>query len=105
MGYMIEITEDKFDKAYEHVEKALKSMGKVMQCFTEWDEESEMGHRGGSSYSNRSYSEGGSYGNRGGYGNRDGGYMGHRGSYNNRDWEEEEEMNERRRRDSRGRYM
>lgn len=86
MGYMIEITEDKFDKAYEHVEKALKSMGKVMQCFSEWDEESEMGHRGG-------------------YGNRGGNSMGRRSYYGNRDWDDEEEMNERRRRDSRGRYM
>lgn len=90
MSYIVEITEDKFDKAYEHVEKALKAMGKVMQCFSEWEEESEMGHRGGSSYGNRNYG-GGNYGRRGGYGNRE--------------WEEEEEMGERRRRDSRGRYM
>lgn len=91
MGYIVEITEDKFDKAYEHVEKALKSLGKVMQCFSEWEEESEMGNRGGSSYGNRNYGNGGNYGRR--------------GSYGNRDWEEEEEMGERRRRDSRGRYM
>ena len=103
---MIEITEDKFDKAYEHVEKALKSMGKVMQCFSEWDEESEMGHReGGYSRSNKDWDEGDSYGHRGSYGNRGGSSMGRRSYYGNRDWDDEEEMNERRRRDSRGRYM
>lgn len=60
----MEITEDKFDKMYEHVEKAIKSIGKVMQCMEEMQEESgSMGHRGG--YGNR-----GHYGNRGGYGNR-----------------------------------
>ena len=49
---MMEITEDKFDKMYEHVEKALKSMGKVMQCFEELQEEAgSMGQRGG--YGNR----------------------------------------------------
>lgn len=51
---------------------------------------------------------GGSYGNRGGYGGR-GGY-GMRGGYGNRygerdDWDGMEEYGERRRRDSRGRYM
>lgn len=87
---MIEIKEDKFDNAYEHVEKALKAMGKVMQCFTEWEEESEMmGQRGGG------------YGNRGGYGSRS--MMGQRGGYGNRsgyserdEWEDYEEMGERR---------
>lgn len=39
---------------------------------------------------------GGSYGSRGGYGNR--------GGYGERDWDDDM-MNERRRRDSRGRYM
>lgn len=43
------------------------------------------------------------YGGRGGYGMRRGGY----GSryYGMRDWDDEEMMNERRRRDSRGRYI
>ena len=79
---MIEITEDKFDKMQEHVEKALKSMGKVMQCFDELQEEAgPMGHRGG-------------YGNRGHYGNR--GNSGASGGYGNRvvhsmnEWEEDE---------------
>lgn len=99
---MIEIKEDKFEKAYEHVEKALKSMGKVMQCFSEWEEESMMGHREGG-YGQRG---GGSYGNRGGYGSRyGGGSMGQRGSMGNRDdddWDEEEEMMMRERRGVRG---
>lgn len=43
------------------------------------------------------------YGGRGGYGMRRGGY-GNR-YYGMRDWEEDEMMDERRRRDSRGRYM
>lgn len=92
--YMIEIKEDKFDKAYEHVEKALKSMGKVMQCFSEWEEES--GHYGGRGYGNRS-----NYGSR--YG---GGSMGYK---EDDEWEDDDEMmGERRgggrRRRSNGRY-
>lgn len=91
--YMIEIKEDKFDKAYEHVEKALKSMGKVMQCFSEWEEES-------------SHSSGHGYGNRGGYGSRYGGSsMGYK---EDDDWDDDDEMmGERRggrRRRSNGRY-
>ena len=94
--YMVEITEDKFDKAYEHVEKAIKAMGKVMQCFEEWQEESEMGERRGT-YGNREgqnvrRQSGGSYGNRygmRGYGER----MGYRDD--DEDWEDYE-MGERR---------
>ena len=102
---MIEITESKFDKACEHVEQALKSMEKVMQCFTEWEEENSMGHREGS------------YGNRNNYGGRyGGGHMNQRypiyGGYgmgykDDEDWDDEE-MAERRGgriRDSRGRYI
>ena len=102
---MIEITESKFDKACEHVEQAMKSIGKVMQCFTEWEEENSMGHREGS------------YGNRNNYGGRyGGGHMNQRypiyGGYgmgykDDEDWEDEEMAERRggRRRDSRGRYM
>lgn len=88
--YMIEIETKEMDKASEYAEKALKYMGKVMACLTEWEEEGGFGERGGQgggSYGNRSMmgSRGGSYGNRGGYGNR---------SYGERDddWEDEEEM-------------
>ena len=48
-------------------------------------------------YSERRYGmRGGSYGNRGDYGMR--------GDYGRRDWEDDDMMNERRMRDSRGRY-
>lgn len=94
---MVEITESKFDKACEHVEQALKSMEKVMQCFTEWEEESSMGHREGSYGSRSGYGsrsmmgQRGDYGSRGGYGNRN--YMGYR---DEEEWEDYEEMGERR---------
>ena len=105
MAYMIEITESKFDKACEHVEQAMKSIGKVMQCFTEWEEENSMGHREGS------------YGNRNNYGGRYGGgqlnqgypiYGGYGMGYkDDEDWDDEEMAERRggRRRDSRGRYI
>ena len=101
--YMIEIETKEMDKASEDAEKALKYMGKVMQCLTEWDEEGGYGERGGrqggSSYGSRygMRSRYDNYGSRGDYGSR--GNMGYR------DDEEEWEMGERRRRDSRGRYM
>ena len=41
--YMIEIETKEMDKASEYAEKALKYMGKVMQCLTEWDEEGGYG--------------------------------------------------------------
>lgn len=97
---MIEITEKKVNKLSEHIEEGLRHLGKAMQCVDEWMQESNMGERGG--YGNR---DGGRYGNRydGGMGNRypymRGGSMGYR------DEDEEWEMQERRRRDSRGRYM
>lgn len=99
MGYMIEITEHKLEKATDYAEKMLKYGGMLMQCLSEWEEESGFGERSGSS-------RGSSYGSRyGGYGSR----YGER-SINYRDEEEwgDEEMNERRggrrRRDSMGRY-
>lgn len=107
---IIEVTETKMDKLSEHVEQGLRHLGKAMQCIDEWMQEGGMGERGGN-YGNRGGQ--GGYGSRGGYGNR---YdeMEMRESYGNRyrggsmgyrDDEEEWEMQERRRRDSRGRYM
>lgn len=38
--YVVEITEDKLSGLSEHIEKALSHMGKVMQCVSELQEES-----------------------------------------------------------------
>lgn len=90
--YTIKITTKKKEKMTEHAEKALKHVGKLMQCLEELDEEG-MDERYGSRY-------GGDMGER--YGNR----MGERD-----DWDEDEDdrmpqrMGERRRRGSSGRYM
>lgn len=84
--YMVEITEDKIDKATEYAEKMLKYGGKLMQCLSEWQEEGGMDEREGMPYMNRNRY------------NRGGGSMGYRDDDD--DWE----MQERRRRDSRGRY-
>lgn len=91
---MIEIEEKKVEKMSESIEKALKYMGKAMQCIDEVMSEHDMGERymgergnygqGGSS--SRGRSGGGSYGSRMVYGNR---------------WEDDDdddEMEERRRR-------
>lgn len=70
MGYMIEITEDKVEKVSEHIEKALKYMGKAMQCIEMMMDEGEMGEqgeRGGGSSGSRSRR---SYGGRSMYGSR-----------------------------------
>ena len=109
--YMIEIETKEMDKASEYAEKALKYMGKVMQCLTEWEEEGEHGYgeREGYSHEGRSYRKdmmGSRYGMRSRYDN-----YGQRGDYgykDDEDWDEDEMMGERRgrrRRDSRGRYM
>lgn len=83
--YTIKITEKKKEKMAEHAEKALKHLGKLMQCVEELGEDDGMGER---------------YGNR--YGGRMGSRMGERD-----DWDEDdyEPMGERRRRSSSGRYM
>ena len=95
--YMIEIETKEMEKASEYAEKALKYMGKVMQCLTEWEEEGGYGSR----YGERGGQGSGSYGNRGDYGMR-GGY----GRRDDDDWDEDEMMGERRRRSRRtGRYM
>lgn len=42
MGYVIEISEHKLDKATEYAEKMLKYGGMLMQCLSEWEEEAAM---------------------------------------------------------------
>ena len=101
MGYMIEIETKEMDKASEYAEKALKYMGKVMQCLTEWEDESDYGERSGSSRGGSSNA--GSYGSRYGMRSRYDNY-GSRMGYRDEEEEWEEQMGERRRRDSRGRY-
>lgn len=79
----IKITTKKKEKMSEHAEKALKHMGKLMQCIEELGEDDDMGER---------------YGNR--YGNR---FMGER---DDEDDDDDYPMHERRRRSrTTGRYM
>lgn len=83
---MIQIPSEKMENLSEHIEKALRYAGKAMQCIEEYIYGNDMGERG-------NYGRGGSYGNRSyDYGSRE------------EDWMRES-MDERRRRDSRGRYM
>lgn len=102
---MIEIETKEMDKASEYAEKALKYMGKVMQCLTEWEDEGGYGERSGSSRGGSS--NGGSYGSRYGMRSRYDNYgsrMGYRDE--EEEWEDEDMMGERRRRSRRtGRYM
>lgn len=86
----------------EHASKALKHMGKLMECVEELCEErGSMGERGDGSYGNRG---GGRYGNRGGNG---GGSYGNRMDYREDDEEfDDDDMGERRYRSRRtGRYV
>lgn len=110
MGFsVIEISEDKFGKMAEYTEKMLKYGGKLMSCISEMGEEYGMSfrdeeryrERGGMNY--REHEEYGRYGHphEGGMGERYP-YMYRGGSMGYRD---DEDMMERRRRDSRGRYM
>ena len=97
--YMIEISDTKVDKMSEYVEDMLWAGGELMHCLEKMKGESGYGERGRS---------GGSYGSRGGYGMRSryDNYGSRGGNMGYRDEEEEwEDMGERRRRDSRGRYM
>ena len=88
----IKITTKKKEKMSEHAEKALKHMGKLMQCIEELGEDDDMGGNYGNRY------EGGNYGNR--YGNR---FMGER---DDEDDDDDYPMHERRRRSrTTGRYM
>lgn len=102
MGYMIQIEEDSAMELKEHAKKALKHMGKLMECVEELCEESQMGERGG--YGNRG---GGRYGNRGGYSGGSGGGYGNRMGYRDEEWDDEDDdFGERRGRSSRtGRYV
>lgn len=109
MGYIIEISEHKLDKATDYAEKMLKYGGMLMQCLTEWEDESGYGERGGSQggYSRSMMGSRGDYGSRN-YGSR-GGYnqRGDMGYREDEEWDDEEMMHERRgrrRRDSMGRY-
>lgn len=99
MGYMIEIETKEMEKASEYAEKALKYMGKVMQCISSWEDEA-YGELGGMNY--REHEEYGRYGKHSGGMNERYPYMGMRD-----DEDYEDEMNERRggrRRRSNGRY-
>lgn len=84
MGYMIEISESKADKLKDHAYKSMKHLGKLYECIEELCEDGSMGERGGR-YGSRYGNRGGGYG--GGYGNRMG---------NREDWEEDDDMGERR---------
>lgn len=96
--YVLEITEDKLDKMGDYVEDMLWAGGELMHCIEKMKSGQGYGQREGYSHYGRSYRKD-MMGSREDYGDR---YMGYR-----RDREEwdEDEMHERRRRDSRGRYM
>lgn len=105
---MIQIEEDSAMELKEHAKKALKHIGKLMECVEELCEESQMGERGG--YGNRGGGSGGygnRYGNRGGYSGGSGGGYGNRMGYRDEEWEDEDDdFGERRGRSSRtGRYV
>jgi hypothetical protein len=93
--YMIQIEESKLDKMSEYAEKMLKYGGKLMSCIEEMSEESGMGERGRMNYRDEGRHSYGRYG-RGGYGNRE--------DDDDEEYEHYQRMNERRRRDSMGRY-
>ena len=96
---IIEIETKEMEKASEYAEKALKYMGKVMQCISSWEDEA-YGEHGGMNY--REHEEYGRYGKHSGGMNERYPYMGMRD-----DEDYEDEMNERRggrRRRSNGRY-
>lgn len=102
--YMIEISDTKVDKMSEYVEDMLWAGGELMHRLEKMKGESGYGEREGYSHEGRSYRKdmmGSRYGMRSRYDN-----YGSRGSMGYRDEEDEwEDMGERRRRDSRGRYM
>jgi len=79
--YMIIQKKDK-KKMAGMVEDILYTAGELMHCVEEMRDEEEYGDR--------------YYGDRYGMGMRDGGRYGNRGGYGNRDWDDDE-MNERRR--------
>lgn len=77
MMHIIEITENKMEHLTENVEKALKYMGKVMQCVEEMKDTSRMGERYEDEDDHEEYMNE-RYGNRGS--RSDGGQFGMRGS-------------------------
>lgn len=100
MGYMIEIESKDMQHASEYAEKALKYMGKVMQCISSWEDEAGYGERGDMNYREEDEEYGRSMmGGRKNYGTRS--------SMGYRDEDYDDEMSERRgsrRRRSNGRY-
>lgn len=84
--FQIKITTKKKEKMVEHAEKALRHMGKLMQCLDDLDE-GDMGER---------YPMNERYG---------GGRMNEREDWDDDDDEKYPQMGERRRRGSNGRYM
>lgn len=99
---ILQIEESKVNKLSDHIEQGLHHLGRAMSCVEQMLGDEKMHERGGY----MGYREqGGRYG--GGHMNNRypiyGGYgMGYK---DDEDWEEHEPMGERRRRDSRGRYM
>ena len=112
MGYMIEITEKKYDKLSEHIEESLRHLGKAMSCIAEIGEPYGMGHRDDEmmGYRGGRGGSGSGSGSRGGYGGRYGerddyGMRGGMG-YRDDDDDDDEMMGERRRRSRRtGRFV
>ena len=80
---VIEITESKREKLSHNVEKALKYMGKVMQCVESLEEDDDMGYRENDDYVYR-----GRMGERYPMGRR----------HDREDWDDDDDMGERRRR-------
>lgn len=101
MGYVIEITESKYDKLVDNAEKMLRYGGKVMQCLDELCEDSHYGERMPRRYGDIGMrNEGGN----GRYGRGMG--MREHEDWDEDDWEHDPYMGERRRRSSRtGRYI
>lgn len=101
MGYLIEISDSKFDKMSEYVEDMLWAGGELMHCLEKMKDEHGYGHRdeyGEDEHKGKHQYSRSMMGSRSRYG-----YMG----YKDDEWEDDEmgERRGRRRRDSRGRYM
>ena len=101
MGYVIEITESKYEKLVDNAEKMLRYGGKVMQVLDELCEDSHYGERMPRRYGDigmRNEEGNGRYGR--GMGMRE------HEDWDEDDWERDPYMGERRRRSSRtGRYI
>lgn len=97
MGYLIEVKEDKVEKLSDHIEKGLHHLGRAMSCV-----EAMMGHEFGER-GDMGYREHESYGRHDGDMHERYPYMGYR---EHDDWDDEDDMHERRKRSRRtGRYM